>query len=220
MLGVVISFIILSVLIAIYLSAAKNHQSQIALMQLTHNEIKVINIFKEQLEKATKITCNQHDIMIESNNFKGVVLLKNMENLNELYVSDETRFKVNQVLIISDGIHTENFKVVDTSIINHMQYLQASQPLSYLFKEQAEIGQLAMNHYYINPKTSSLSVEDIAGYRHSLVSHVSNLEIKKLPDSVKVSVTVNIPPYIKTWIALLPIKNMDCFTLQKPQGSQ
>lgn len=221
MLSVVISFFLLSALITLYLSVIKTHQSQIELTQLSSAEEKSIAIFKNQLEKADTISGDRDSITMRYANMRGDVLAANMTNPQSLTVTKNSeRFKEGDELVVSDGIHTAQFKVASVYVAHQEQYLQSSEPLPFLFKAPAEMGKSVINHYYLNTKKSSLSVQDAAGDHHQLVSGISALHFLYyvtadpmdvlpegvIPRAVEVTVTTS-PPFSKTIHAFLPVKN-------------
>lgn len=219
--SVSIGFILLNLLVVTYLLAQKNHQSQIALNALTQNEMKAIDIFKNQLEKANKISGNNKEISIEYADFKGAILLKNMTDFHSLLVSPKPTFKIGDVMVISDGIHVVQFKVATVSVRDHEQYLQSIKPLPYLFKAPSEIGKWVVNHYYLNKKTSTLNIQIDSDDHQKLVdgiiglgflyyvneNPIETLSEGLMPRAVEVVITASFPPYTKTWTAFLPIKN-------------
>lgn len=117
-----------------------------------------------------------------------VVSLQLGTQYNQLTVGETPKFKVNDMMLISDCSHAEIFKLgsVQQQTKQKQQILVPTQNLNYLYKTTDELGMLVKNTYFIgntgrqdalHQPITAFYVEDISGKNHEIVPNVVNMKI-------------------------------------------
>lgn len=253
MISVVIGLILLGMLMGIYIAIQRHERLQHAMNKMQNNAKSVFSLFRYELHHAGQIGCPRlsadfpvrqypgysitannklygTDKMLEIRHaaFPNVVLEENMQEKTILYASRNIMYGSGDILIISDCQHAEIFQVSNVFVAHGMQKIISIRPLHNLYQQNAEIGRLQVNQYYVeksNRKNKdgtyvySLFLHDINNIRTELVEGIHELHfryvINELDSAIEVAAsnvtdwskvsgvaiefTVQEPPFNKTW---------------------
>lgn len=207
---VTLSLLLISFLFEMYTASQRGYQLQIALNHLQDNAKTAIDMLNSDIRKAGYIGCSRltnnfpvisyspylltsqtklmgkdEEISIQHMEFPGLVLKELLQDNSTLYVSNEINVHKKDILVISDCQHAELFQVENVYSTSEYQKITTFFPLHNQYKENAEIGHLIKNRYFVaktNRKDKmglpiySLFVEDIKN-KTELVEGVKRIKL-------------------------------------------
>lgn len=201
MTSLAIGLVLLALMVEIYLDAKGAQQVQVAINDIEFNAKRTITILASEVKRAGHIGCarltadfplNQNNVINVGNIIHGSdkeiqvrysdlpgAAYKDM-NAGTLLVSDDIQFNDNDVLMIADCKKAEVFHVKSVKTIDHTQYIIPNAPLINAYDDNAEIGKVIINRYFVghNEEGKSLYVEDIDNKKLALVDNVTDLTFK------------------------------------------
>lgn len=175
MLALTLSTIILSTLIAVYLSSEKNFQTQNSLSTIQENARTIIQLLKTNIHNAGYIGCaklkdnffikNYADYALNAKN--KIVITNNaitirhmsiehdyvtatMQDYSTLSVSSAYPFYQNDILLISDCKKAEIFQVKNSYITKQEQIITTTEPLSFFYEKNADVGKLEIKNIFVD----------------------------------------------------------------------
>lgn len=176
MLGIILSALLSSYLIAIYLAAQKTTDSLNALASLQESATIATTLLKNAIETAGFIGCprltekfplinhttvpfevtnkitktSEGTLTVRRGSMQGATLAKEMRGVGTLYVRDGVGFKTGDVLLVSDCKTVDIFIANEVSVASdHTQKIISNEPLSRLYQSDAVLRKLEMDTYSI-----------------------------------------------------------------------
>jgi hypothetical protein len=196
MIAVFLSVFILLSLMSLYFGVQKNILMNAALMNIQNNIRVTSQILRKAVLNAGLVISENPLHSYESPDMKTtteaftvrgansdtVNVITPMKNLNEICVTNTSRFSVGDTLVIDDA------KTYDTFIVKDIKnnFIITQDPLQKRYQKNAEVAAYFMDSYYIGKtnrfnrdgsKLYALYVEDIHGRKTELVEGVSNMKI-------------------------------------------
>lgn len=196
--AIAIGGLLLGLIVEIYLEAKNAQQLQTAINDIEFNANRTIAILSNDLKRAGHIGCarltadfplKKTNIINANNKIVGkkdeiqiryvdlpAVVLRQM-SMGTLMVSNEKIFKENDILMISDCHKAEVFRVKSNTLSDDKQYIVPVRPLNFEYGENAEIGPVINNRYFLDKTDGGkrLFVEDIHHKRMSLVDNIEEI---------------------------------------------
>ena len=173
MLALIISTLVFSVLLTVYISAKKNFIFQTSLNTIQENARLSIEILTTEIRKAGYIGCGKltadfplknttaylindknkimirpHDLTVRHASTQHANVIH--QTLSAVSVTRNPDFSVNDILIISNCMMAEIFIVKEIIIFKDQQKIISTQPLTMLFSENSEVSKLEINTYYVD----------------------------------------------------------------------
>lgn len=198
LISIVIASFLLIILVQIYFETKNAQVLQAAITDVEFNASRTISILSSELKRAGHIGCAHlsQDFPLNSNNFisaNNIIVGKDNEiqiryvdlpgvilkqiSAGTLVASHEKEFKENDILMISDCHKAEVFTVKAVQATDSLQNITPNEPLKNVYDENAEIGRVVNNRYYLDNTDAghSLFVEDIEHKKIVLVDHVDEI---------------------------------------------
>lgn len=243
MISIMLSVSLLSLLLEIYVSYQRNYMLQKNLSIIQHNAKTITDLFRSEIHKAGNIGCAQlaadfpmtqyppyllsandklvagkSELTVKYMAFPGVVLLDDMRNLSTLRVNMSIRYHAGDVMIVSSCFRAEIFVIDDVYIEKGMQIIKATHSLHHLYEQNAEVGLLEVNKFFIAKSRHggklmrSLYFEDIKHRKTELVEGVGNLLVEPSIDiysaisGLQIHFDLNAATLHKTWYAYIALQ--------------
>lgn len=171
-----ISLLLLSVMMAMYLTSEHSHHLQFALSEIQENAYTTIHILDEEIHKAGYIGCakltqdfaiiskdsyslssknalvvKQHELVVRHASFPYASLKKITNDLLTLDVDNNVKFAKGDWIIISSCQQAEIARISQLSQNTIRQRLTLDKPLHCRFAENTEVSKLEINRLYIAP---------------------------------------------------------------------
>lgn len=149
-------------------------------------EFKIIGYESYTLTSQNKLIGDDHIINLSHAAAQNALLLEAMSSDNEMKTDTNTRYHVGDVLLISNCLQAEIFKV--KKIINEklQQKIITQSPLHYRYAPYAEIAKLERNEYFVAKTTRkhadgstvyALFKRDIFQEKNEIIEDVSGMSI-------------------------------------------
>ena len=128
---------------------------------------------------------NSEGFSVTHTSFAKNQLQEKMVQSNQLIVSTDVTFAVNDAIVINDCVHAEIFIIQNILNQGNRQILMSA-PLHYLYKKNTELSRLEFNAFYVGktertqPDGSPLYAlysKDNAGRKQELVANISEMKI-------------------------------------------
>ena len=260
MLAMTLGLLLISVMLEMYLASQRSYRLQMALSLIQENAKTVIDSLTSDIRKAgyigcaqlttdfpaifyvpysitphNKLTGNDAELIVRYVEPNGIVLKESMVDDTTLYTSSERHLSVGDRVVISDCGHAELFQIEEIVLSGGRQMIIPTHPLQHRYKQDAEIGRLVINHYFIaktkqgdNDGTEELSlfVEDIKHHKTELVAGINRMKFlysihrqEKLIDvsakdisdwsnviGIAIELELASPPLKKTWQAYVSLR--------------
>ncbi len=170
--SMLLAITIIGSLFEIYLINQKSDRLQSALSQLQENTITVSNILNSAIHQTGLLNClrlsanfnvrayqnysftvneklqgNTNEIIVKYMDNASAVLQSMSEN--SLVLSNDIKFNVEDLLIISNCEHAEIFKVASIKFHKNLQIIIPEQALFYHYSPPTEVAQFVINRYFI-----------------------------------------------------------------------
>lgn len=238
MLALTVTTIIFSLLITVYISAQNNLLKQVSFSHEQENARLALEILSSEIRMAGYIGClkisdnfplksiinPQNKIVVTVNsitvrhvNLTHANLLSEMRGQSTLHVTLKPDFAINDILIISDYKAAEVFKVKKIQLEKTKQKITTDKPLLNHFAENAEVGRLEINTYFIakterKTKTGetiyALHMQDIHGYKTELVEGINAATFRVDAHGVEMELAVATSSgSINTWYSYVAFRN-------------
>lgn len=207
MISVMLSVLVVSLLLKIYIIFQRNYHLQRTLNVIHHDAKEASDLFKDEIHQAGHLGCvrltpdfpvwqhppysitsdnkliiNQSGFSVKYAAFPNTSLIQDMTRKSFFEVTTNVKFQKGDVLIISSCSSAEIFIVASAFIKNGTQIITTLHPLHDLYKKDAEVSHLISNRFYISTsrhgKDNSLYVEDINHRKTELIEGMHELNIK------------------------------------------
>lgn len=246
---IILGLIILSCLWEIYTLSELQHRRQVALSHIQNNaqtasevlisaihqagdigcarlteNFPVISYQHYSLNNKNKLSGTQNEITVRYMEFPRASLQKSMHDYSVIDTTSNVRFKVGDIVIISDCHRAEIFKISSSTIKYPFQKIISQQPLHHLYMPYAEVGRLIINKYFV-AKTNrnngqrkfidALYEQDFYLYKNEIVEGIQQMQIsyvvqtsdidaKNIGDwskviGVNIKFLVSYTPFSKPW---------------------
>jgi hypothetical protein len=215
LIAISLSFLLLSILTEIYVTAQKSYHLQIALQQIqTHAQL-ATDILTSEIQQAGHIGCakltadfpiltyssypltpqtkligTDHMLTVRYVEFPAMELMVTMHDAKTLYVNKGKNY-LHKILVISDCSTAEMFIPEVLAQENHFYKITPFVPLHHLYAQHAEIGKLVINSFYIQ-KTKRLHQDGTPIYalyrqdiQHRKIALVEGVEQMNIQYSIK-----------------------------------
>lgn len=237
MLALTVTTMIFTILITVYISAENNFLQQSTLSREQENARLAIELLSTDIRMAgyvgclkitadfplkniidakNKISVTTNTITVRHVNLMHANLLKEMRGESTLHVTPKPDFVLNDILIISDCKAAEVLKVKKIFFEKNNQKITTDKPLINHFAENAEIGRLEINTYFID-KTDhksvtgepiyALYVRDITGERTELVEGINALTFHEDAHGVEIELAVATLSGSQNWYSYVAFRN-------------
>lgn len=252
MIAMLLGTLLVACLLKMFIVYQNNASLQNALNVMQRNAVATIDILSEEIHKSGYIGCaklnsefpitslqnysiNSENKLIGTDNIlivrhvaMPVILNQDMQNNSVINTTNEIRFSVNDILLISDCSKAEIFQAAAISHHRQAQTIIATQALHNVFSKNAEVAKLKINKFFIAPTNRkhsdgsviyALYVQDLHQRKMELVEDINAMRIRYLillKDKIlklsanqiqdwtsvlgaTIEFEVVYPPYKKTW---------------------
>ena len=213
LLAMMLSLLLIAMLTKIYLVLRHTIDEQRSLQHQQHAAEKMVAILTDEVHMAGHLGCHKltnqfhvdttvaHTLTAENfltveaktmtvkyQSFPGAVLVENMKHPSRMVVDTGVRFRVGQILVISDCAHAEIFQVGDVRKILDKQIIDAKHGLHHLYRQYTEIGSLTSRHYFLGksyyqqknrPVNYALMRRNIDGSQQEMVDEIDRLSFQR-----------------------------------------
>jgi hypothetical protein len=184
------------------------------LVNTTHIEFNAIN--KIVSDASSDMKPGSQAVTIRKASMQSVSLVKNMRSYSILYVSNTLAVSSGDVLLISDCKTADLFTVKEVqSLADNTQKIISEQPLSALYKLNAEVRQLEVNTYFIGETERKTQRDAVIFSLYKKDIHQHKLELVEGINDMKVNIDVNQKGQQQGVSIELNVGSLNDFILQK-----
>jgi prepilin-type N-terminal cleavage/methylation domain-containing protein len=211
LIAMLISLFILSMVTTIYVASEKNQQIQIALTTIQENARIAIESLRIDLHlagnmgcgrlradfplknvdltPANKIIATEHTITIRGASAEKADLLETMQAEDILYVSSEPRFKVGDVVMISNCDSAEVFSILHADLVNQTtQKIIADKLLSQRYPKASSLSKFINKIYFI--ENACLYFKDGNKPSQELIHGIKAMDVTSNINTVAIKLTL------------------------------